>query len=193
MKNFLTILVLAQEIEKEIETALTPIGPFIPQPFPWGIILLGAIVSAAVIFLFLYLLPAIASGTIKFGGILVIALTILLPFTLYALRLPTKTLLEAAPGAVPENVLVTEITTNSFTVKWETKADVVGIVKYGTEKSRLEFFALDEKGNIPTTTHRVKVTNLTPRTKYYFEVISGQLRFNDDGQPLEVETLFEGR
>lgn len=185
----LSSVILAQEIEKEIEIALTPIGSLTPQPFPWGPILLGAIVSAVVVFFFLVLLPKVASRTVRFGGILVIALAILLPFTLYAQRLPTKTLLEAAPGAVPENVAVTEVAVDSFTVEWATKAEVIGMVKYGTAPDQLEFFALDEKGNIPTTSHRVKVKNLTSKTRYYFEVISGKLRFNDDGQPLEVETL----
>ena len=185
----LSRLALAQEIEKEIERTLTPMGPFIPQPFPWGPILLGVVGSAIAVFFFLYFLPAVASRTLRFGGILVIALAILLPFTIYAQRLPTKLLIEAAPGSVPENVSAVAITTNSFTVEWQTKAEVVGMVKYGSDPKQLNFFALDEKGNIPTTTHRVKIENLKPKTQYYFEVISGQLRFNDDGKPLEVETL----
>ena len=134
-------------------------------------------------------MPAVASRTLRFGGILVITLAILLPFTLYAQRLPIKTLLEAAPGSVPENVSVTETTAHSFTVEWQTQAEVVGMVKYGSDPKQLNFFALDKKGNIPTTTHRVMVKNLEQKTKYHFEVISGPLRFNDNGQPLELETL----
>ena len=180
---------LAQEIEKGIESTLTPMGPFIPQPFPWGPILLGVVGSAVAVFFFLYFLPAVASRTLRFGGILVIALAILLPFTIYAQRLPTKLLIEAAPGSVPESVSVAAVTANSFTVEWKTQAEAIGMIKYGATTDDLNFFALDEKGNIPTTTHRVKIENLKPKTQYYFEVISGQLRFNDDGRPLETETL----
>lgn len=189
----LSWLVLAQEIEKEIDTALTPIGPFIPQPFPWGQIVLAVGICAAAVFFFMLFLPRVAGNTLRFGGVvsilIAVLLSVFLPFTLYALRSPTKTLIEAAPGSVPESVSVVAVTTTSFAVEWKTQAEAIGMIKYGAAADRLEFFALDERGNIPTTTHHVKVENLKPQTQYYFEVISGQLRFNDNGQPLEVETL----
>ncbi len=185
-------LVLAQEIEKEIETALTPIGPFISQPFPWGQILLAVGICAAAVFFFMLFLPKVAGNTLRFGGVvsilIAVLLSVFLPFTLYALRSPTKTLIEAAPGSVPESVSVVAVTTNSFTVEWQTQAEAIGMIKYGAAANRLEFFALDEEGNILTTTHRITVKNLTPKTRYYFEVISGQLRFNDNGQPLQIST-----
>ena len=185
--------ILAQGIEKDIEAGLTPIGPFIPQPFPWGQIVLAVGTCAVVFFFFLTILPRLASNTLRFGGIatllIAVGLSLLLPFTLYALRSPTKTLIKAAPGTIPKNVSVTEVTTSSFTVEWETPAEAIGMVKYGTTADDLTFFALDEKGNISTQTHRVKVQNLKPKTGYFFEIVSGQLRFNDNGQPLEVETL----
>lgn len=189
----LSWIALAQDIGKEIETSLTPMGPFIPEPFPWGQILLAVGTFAAVIFFLLFLVPRIASNALRFGGILSIAaaalLSIFLPFTLHALRSPTKILIEAAPGSLPENVSVTKITTNTFTVEWKTQAEVVGMVKYGKTLKQLDFFALDEKGNLATTTHRITVKNLTPKTKYYFEVVSGPLRFNDNGHPLEITTF----
>jgi len=183
----------AEEIEKEIESALTPMGPFFPQPFPWGQVLLAVGTFAAIVFFLLFLVPRLAGNALKFGGILSIAaaafLSVLLPFTLHALRSPTKILIEAAPGSVPENVSLTEIKTNRFTVEWQTQAEVVGMVKYGTDPKQLDFFALDERGNLATTSHRIVVKNLTPKTKYYFEIVSGPLRFNDVGNPLEITTL----
>ncbi len=185
-------IVLAQEIEREIGSALTPMGPFFPQPFPWGQVLLAVGICAIIFFFFLIFLPKLAANMIRFGGvmtlILAVSLSLLLPFTLYALREPTKVLLKAAPGVVPENAAVTSVTAGSFTVEWRTPAMVVGLVKYGEAPDRLEFFALDEKGNVATTSHRITVKNLRSQTRYYFEVISGQLRFNDNGQPLEVKT-----
>ena len=189
----LSWIALAQEIEKEIETSLTPMGPFFPQPFPWGQILLAVGTFAAIIFFLLFLVPRLAGNALKFGGILSIVaaalLSVFLPFTLYALRSPTKVLIEAAPGSIPENVSLTKIATDSFTVEWQTQAEVVGMVKYGTDPKQLDFFALDEKGNLATTTHRITVKNLSPKTKYYFEVISGPLRFNNPAKPLELLTL----
>ena len=183
----------AQEIEQEIESALTPIGPFIPQPFPWGQVILAVGTCAAAVFFFMIFLPKVASNTLRFGGVvsilIAVLLSVLLPFTLHALRSPTKTLIKASPGTVPKNVAVVGVTANSFTVEWETQAESIGMIKYGTTADDLNFFALDEKGNIPTTTHRITIKNLKPKTRYFFEVVSGQLRFNDDGQPLEVETL----
>ncbi len=188
----LSWLVLAQEIEKDIETVLTPIGPFIPQPFPWGQIVLAVGICASAVFFFMLFLPKVAGNALHFGGVvsilIAVLLSVFLPFTLYALRSPTKTLIKANPGTVPNNIVVTGITTNSFTVEWQTPAAALGMIKYGVAADRLEFFALDEEGNLLTTTHRITVKNLTPKTRYYFEVISGQLRFNDNGQPLQVST-----
>ena len=185
-------LVLAQDIEREIETALHPMGPLLPQPFPWSQILLTVGIFATVVFFLLFLVPRIAGNALKFGGILSIAaaalLSVFLPFTLYALRSPTKILIEAAPGSIPENVSLTNITSNDFTVEWQTQAEVVGMIKYGTNPEQLDFFALDEKGNLATTTHRIVVKNLWPKTKYYFEVVSGPLRFNNPKKPLELTT-----
>jgi len=175
-------VVLAQEIEKDIEAALRPMGPFVPQPFPWEQVILAVVICALVVFFFMMFLPKIASIFIA------ILLAVFLPFTLYALRSPTKTLIEAAPGSAPENVSFTTLTPNEFTVEWQTQAEVVGIVKYGTSPEQLEFFALDEKGNLTTTNHRIVVKNLNPKTKYYFEVVSGPLRFNDPKKPLELTT-----
>ncbi len=186
-------LVLAQEIEKEIETSLTPMGPFFPKPFPWEQILFAVGTFAAITFFLLFLVPRLAGNALKFGGILSIAaaalLSVFLPFTLYALRSPTKILIKAAPGSIPENVSLTNITSNDFTVEWQTQAEVVGMIKYGTNPEQLDFFALDEKGNLATTTHRIVVKNLNPKTKYYFEVVSGPLRFNNPKKPLELTTV----
>jgi len=186
-------IALAEEIEKEIESALTPMGPFFPQPFPWGQVLLAVGICATVVFFFMIFLPKVASNALRFGGalslIIAVLLSVLLPFTIHSLRSPTKTLIEASPGTVPNNVVVTGVTASSFTVAWETQSESIGMIKYGTTADELNFFALDEKGNIPTTTHRITVKNLKPKTQYFFEVVSGQLRFNDDGQPLEVETF----
>ncbi len=189
----LSWLVLAQEIEKDIESVLTPMGPFIPQPFPWEQIFLAVGIFTAVVFFFLYFLPKVAGNALRFGGVLGIfaaaLLSVFLPFTLHALRSPTKTLIKASPGTVPKNVVVTGTTAESFTVEWETQSESIGMIKYGTTADELNFFALDEKGNLPTKTHRVTVKNLKPKTRYFFEVVSGQLRFNDAKQPLETKTL----
>ena len=180
-------------LAKGIENALTPMGPFIPQPFPWGQVLLAVGICAAVFFFFLIFLPRLASNTLLFGKIatlfIAVSLALLLPFSIHALRSPTKTLTKARSGTVPNNVAVTGVTADSFTVEWETQAEAIGMIKYGPGADDLKFFALDEKGNIATTIHRIKVENLKSKTRYYFEVVSGQFRFNDDGQPLEVETL----
>lgn len=189
----LPFLVLAQTIEKEIATGLTPSGSLIPQAFPWSTILLAVGICAAVFFFFLTILPRLAVGIYQAGGLatilIAVTLALLIPFSVRALRSPTKTLIEASPGTIPQNVSVTETTTNSFTVEWTTSAEAVGMVKYGPAPDDLLFFALDEKGNLLTTTHRIKVENLKPKTRYYFEVVSGQIRFNDNGKPLEIVTL----
>ncbi len=191
--NWINLAQAAQTIEQDIEGALTPMGALAPQAFPWDQVLLAVGVCAAALFFLLIFLPRLAGGIYHAGALVTIliavSLALLIPFSIHALRSPTKTLIKASPGTVPKNVVVTAVLDTSFAVEWATQAEVVGIVKYGTSADDLTFFALDQKGNIATTAHRVVVKNLKPKTRYYFEVVSGQIRFNDQGQPLEVETF----
>lgn len=183
----------AQETELLIKENLAPIGPLTTEPLSAKIILATVVVLVAVAAVFLFTFPKIASRALGLNSFLVLStaavLGVLLPFTLYALSTSTTILLKAAPGSIPENVEILDVAAESFSVSWQTKDRAVGLIRYGTNPKDLEFFAIDIKGAAPTSDHLVKVENLEPNNNYYFEIVSGNLRFNDSEKPLSVKTL----
>jgi hypothetical protein len=90
---------------------------------------------------------------------------------------------KAAPSGKPEDVRITNITDNSFTVSYLTSQEIVGSLNYGPNQS-LGQVARDDKDQENGTLaakkiHNFTVRNLQPSTKYYFSIISGQETFLD--------------
>jgi hypothetical protein len=63
---------------------------------------------------------------------------------------------------------------------------------YGTDPSNLTEETLDSRDTILSTSnrfsHHVNVRGLSPETKYYYEIISGEQTFNNNGVPFEITT-----
>ncbi len=99
---------------------------------------------------------------------------------------------QASPSANPQNVRITNITDNSFTVSYNTDAQVIGSVNYGKDQI-LGQTALDDRdqqtGSLANhKVHSITVRNLSPTTKYYFSITSGQDKFLNNGTAFEVTT-----
>ncbi len=98
----------------------------------------------------------------------------------------------ANPSANPQNIRITNITDTSFTVSYSTDAQVLGSLNYGTGPS-LGQTALDDRdqqtGSLTNhTVHSITVRNLSPTSKYYFSITSGQDKFVNNGVPFEIVT-----
>ncbi len=92
----------------------------------------------------------------------------------------------------PQNVRITNITGESFTISYETGSKVIGSLNYG-EDQKLGKPALDDRdqqaGNLTSyNIHNITVRNLSPQTKYFFSITSGQETYINSGQPFEVTT-----
>lgn len=92
----------------------------------------------------------------------------------------------------PENVRITNISNNSFSVSYTTKTKTSGSINYGVDKN-LGQGALDErdkeKGNLNEyTIHSINASNLSPSTKYYFTITSGGQTYTANGDPFEITT-----
>lgn len=78
----------------------------------------------------------------------------------------------------PENIRITNITSNSFTVSYMTSKKVPGTILYGKDKNASEKEAFDQRDEKGTTQaynlHTVSVKNLDPSTKYFFNIVSGE-------------------
>lgn len=94
---------------------------------------------------------------------------------------------KAAPSNVPQNVRITNVTSTSFTVSYTTDAVVSGSISYGKNEN-LGQALLDERGPNSRKTHSIKVTNLSPSTKYLFSILSADEKFLNNGLPYEVTT-----
>jgi hypothetical protein len=99
---------------------------------------------------------------------------------------------QAATGAEPKKVQVTNISDTSFTVTYQTDDLMLGSVGYGTNDS-LGNIGLDDRDQaINHTTehkmHHITIKNLTPGSKYIFEIASGGTRYKNNDAFYEVTT-----
>lgn len=79
----------------------------------------------------------------------------------------------------PQNVSVAPTGTNAK-VSWQTPAESVAVIEYGTQADASTFseFAFSEN---PTTNHEVDLASLQPNTTYYFQIRIGEEVYDNGG------------
>lgn len=95
----------------------------------------------------------------------------------------------ASPEETPQQVRITNISNDSFTLSWVTSRATPGFVSYGKSISSLDLVA--QQGTLlPNTSlvHSVLVSNLTQNTTYFFKIGSGNNLFDNSGQPYQITT-----
>lgn len=95
----------------------------------------------------------------------------------------------AEPEETPQQVRITNISNDSFTLSWVTSRATPGFVSYGKSISSLDLVA--QQGTLlPNTSlvHSVLVSNLTQNTTYFFKIGSGDNIFDNSGQPYQITT-----
>lgn len=100
--------------------------------------------------------------------------------------------INAAPSEQPQNVRITNVTDASFSVSYSTNNSVIGSINYG-KSLELGQSGLDDRdqqsGSLTNyKIHSITVRNLSPLTKYYFTITSGQDSYMNNNQPFEVTT-----
>ncbi|MDO8503694.1 MAG: Ig-like domain-containing protein [bacterium] len=96
--------------------------------------------------------------------------------------------LAASPQETPQDVKITNIGNNSFTVSWLTDKPTIGFVSYGKSSSLGSVANQQISPQLPTTVHYVTIDKLTAGTNYFFKISSGQNLFDDNGEPYETKT-----
>lgn len=97
---------------------------------------------------------------------------------------------QSAPGEVPQQVKLTNLTQNSASISWVTNDQVSAAVEYGLRsdlESSLSTFD-DRGGNITSKIHHVTLKNLKPGSAYYFHLTSGSSTFDNQGKPYVFST-----
>jgi hypothetical protein len=92
----------------------------------------------------------------------------------------------------PQNVRITNITDNAFSVSYSTEDQIIGSLNYGVD-AKLGNPALDDRNQqtgtlTPYRVHNITVRNLKPQTQYYFSITSGQENYLNGEKPFEVTT-----
>ncbi len=98
----------------------------------------------------------------------------------------------ALPHNPPTNVQFTNITDTMFTLTWLTQEKATGeVVVSGNSMKKTKIRDdrdVDVKKNAPYYTHHVTVRNLTPYTPYSVDILSNGKKFQNAGNPYEVQT-----
>lgn len=97
----------------------------------------------------------------------------------------------ALPSEVPENIRITNISDASFTVSYTTEAKVLGTISFGKDEN-LGNIAVDDRDQNENLgayqMHHITVKELSPSTKYFFAINSGQNNFTKNNLPFDVTT-----
>ncbi|HSW48239.1 MAG TPA: Ig-like domain-containing protein [Candidatus Saccharimonadales bacterium] len=122
-------------------------------------------------------------------GILVLVLSLTTIFWLSgnAVLLGSK----AAISNTPKDVQISNVSKTTYTVSYITDGAINGSVSYGENATALSKVALDARDSstpTPHLIHYIKIANLTPSTKYFFSIVSGDKTFTDSTGPYTVMT-----
>lgn len=98
---------------------------------------------------------------------------------------------KAGPKETPENIRITNISDNSFTVSYITKDSVLGSISITKDNEPNTY--IDDRDqqtdNVkPYKIHYIAIRDLRPSTKYSFTITSGSTIFMNNEKPFEVTT-----
>lgn len=121
-------------------------------------------------------------------GLLLLVVAVLGAF--YYLRAQSSVVAEEV---VPQNVRITNLADNKFSVSWTTLIPTSGAVEYGPIGEKLGTTVSDQRDAQQAegeyVTHHVNVEGLQPSTQYAFRIISGKgNRFDNNGSPYVATT-----
>jgi hypothetical protein len=99
---------------------------------------------------------------------------------------------KATVGTDPKNIQLSNLAATSFTISYTTDAPATGSITYGTDTTLSEI-ALDDRdqqasGAAEHQIHFITVKNLTPGTKYYYAILSGSQKEENNGTPFTIST-----
>jgi len=95
----------------------------------------------------------------------------------------------AQPEAIPENVRVSNINSDSFSLTWTTDKDATSLVKYTKDSSNLSNTTAPE--SIASKLHFITISGLEPSTIYNIEIVSNGETYDNNGTPWQAKTSTE--
>jgi hypothetical protein len=159
---------------------------------PFGLSLFQSLVIIGLVVIGLVILFIVVFQDVKkaFTIIGLILMTSAVPISVAITNQQTRIQSQAGPNYVPKNVSVNQVISNGFTVVWDTDQPGVGVIRVRPQSQMAnnnQIFSEAEDGDIYK--HIIKISQLKPNQDYYFEILSGGVWYDDQGQPLHVQTL----
>lgn len=94
---------------------------------------------------------------------------------------------QVSAASIPHQV--TNVRDKAFSVSWVTDDAEAGFVNYGISPSNLNITVYDDRGQVTIgDTHHVTITGLNPGTTYYYEIVSGDTTYDNNGSPYQMTT-----
>jgi hypothetical protein len=122
----------------------------------------------------------------------IILVLIGIPLTTFILKNQTIFKSRASNSEEPQNVKITNVSDQSFTITYQTDEPTTGSISYGHDKklgeSELDDVDKEKESFSSKRIHSISVKNLTPATKYYLAIISGSSTFLNNGASFETTT-----
>jgi hypothetical protein len=122
--------------------------------------------------------------------LLIIVLGVVILLSLLLLR--SQTTYETSADVVPEEVVISNLTSSSVTISWFTKEKVKGFLNYGLQENQYTLVAedLNDEGTpIERNLHYFTISNLQPNTRYYFQITSGTNTYTQSESPFTFQTF----
>ncbi len=92
-----------------------------------------------------------------------------------------------------ESLVIANLTDTNLVITWRSTQQEQGYVKYGTSESNLNDEMIDSRDSLTSKgeyfSHYIESGRLEPNTTYYFEVYSGESKYDNDGEKYTVKTF----
>lgn len=99
---------------------------------------------------------------------------------------------KATTTSQPQSVQITNITDSSFSITWLTQEVATGFVIFGLSQKNIDQVVFDDRDfdnkPKPYLTHHVTIRNLNPQTTYFFTIVSGEKKFQEQNKPYSTIT-----
>lgn len=119
---------------------------------------------------------------------IILILVIGLPILVYASFQIANLITNAGTESNPNNVVISNLTTNSATISWTTeqttRGSVIPVLNGNEETPKI-----DKRGNDKRNTHYVELTDLDPNTEYQYLIVSENNKYSDEsGKEFKFKT-----
>lgn len=176
--------------------ALTPVQEsgnspsVVSSPNAWQIPTLSVLVFLGVLIIGAFGLLLTKSHQLNKMMVLITLAFVLsaVPLGLRSLNQNTHYQSQAGVPLPPTQVVITQPSTNAFTVSWHTDKPDLGALRVSPDPQFSQAWVVNEPGTIPGTEHLVTLNHLQPKTTYYLHILSGSSWYDNHGQPIVVTT-----